>query len=701
MRILIAEDDESSRKLLEKALKSKGYTVDSADNGINALNLARQAQPDLVISDILMPEMDGYALCRTFKSTEELCKIPFVFYTATYTDPRDEKFAMELGASRFIVKPMEITDFLMEIENVLSEHSKDRLPAPDKPEKDACELNQSYSEVLARKLQKKINELEEERKKLQESEERYRNIYNTAPLAFVIWDTDLRVTHWNKRAEEIFGWREEEVINQRLYDFLIPEKRENSFKEIMNALLQGHLQSNITEENLTKSGNSIICEWNISVTKNSRGDITGGISLALDITERRQMEESIRKLEAQLYHAQKMEAIGTLAGGIAHDFNNILQVILGYADMTKDDVPEQSRISNYLNGIIKAGKRAKDLVMQILTFCRGAEQERRMIYIHLIIKETLKLLRAAIPATIEIRENIDSQSGAVMADATQIHQIIMNLCTNAYHAMRKTGGILEVTLSPVQIEPANTGENYYSPPAGTNDYLPLLESTENYPNIPAGNYVKLTVSDTGHGMTAEILKRIFDPYFTTKKVGEGTGLGLSVVHGIIKSYNGHIAVRSNPGKGTTFDIFLPRIVDSASDSENIQKEESEYPVGTERILIVDDETATVMMLSEMLKSLGYHVTAITGSMDALKIFQNASSEFDLIISDMTMPEMTGEELSRKILNIRPDIPIILCTGYSHHIDKEKALKLGIKEYLMKPVMKRKLAETIRRVLDKK
>ncbi len=562
MRILIAEDDESSRILLEKALKSKGYTVDSAENGKEALHLAGKAKPDLVISDILMPEMDGYALCRTFKSTKELCKIPFVFYTATYTDPRDKKFAMELGASRFIVKPMEITDFLMEIENVLTEHSKDRLPAPDKPEKEASELNHSYSEVLARKLQKKIHELEEERKKLQESEERYRNIYNTAPLAFVIWDTDLRVTHWNNRAEEIFGWKEEEVINHSLYDFLIPEKRRNSFKEVMDTLLHGHLPSHLTEENLTKSGNSIICEWNNSVTKNSRGDITGGISLALDITERKQMEESIRKLESQLYHAQKMEAIGTLAGGIAHDFNNILQIILGYADMAKDDVPEQSKTRNYLNGIIKAGKRAKDLVMQILTFCRGVEQERKLIHIHLIIKETVKLLLAAIPATIKIHEDIDPQSGAVMADATQIHQIIMNLCTNAYHAMRKTGGVLKVTLSPVQI-------------VGANNHLPLLESTENYPNIPAGNYVKLTVSDTGHGMTAETLKRIFDPYFTTKKIGEGTGLGLSVVHGIIKSYNGHIAVRSNPGEGTTFDIFLPRIVDSVSDSETVQREENE------------------------------------------------------------------------------------------------------------------------------
>ncbi|MCK4542738.1 MAG: PAS domain S-box protein [Spirochaetales bacterium] len=410
--------------------------------------------------------------------------------------------------------------------------------------------------------------------------------------------------------------------------------------------------------------------------RDENGNLIGTVGCARDITREKKAEEERIKLEAKLQQAQKMEAVGTLAGGIAHDLNNILFPISGYAEMLLQDVPEDSPLRQRLIDILQGTKRAGDLVKQILTFSRQKDHEMKPLKVHLVINEALKLIKSSLPSTIEITQNIKSDCGLVYADPTQIHQIVMNLCTNAYHAMEETGGKLTFNLKEVE----------------------LAAEDLNDPAMIPGKYVCLTVSDTGPGMEQSITDRIFDPYFTTKEEGKGTGMGLAVVHGVVKSHGGNISVYSEPGKGTEFKVHLPVI----KKQEETAKLKTDLPIqkGDERILLVDDEDIIAQMGKQMLERLGYHVTARTGSTDALEAFRENPDKFDLVISDMTMPIMTGEQLAAEIMKIRSDIPIILCTGFSEMMSEEKAKSLGIKGFLMKPVVMKDFSNMIRKVLDK-
>ena len=386
--------------------------------------------------------------------------------------------------------------------------------------------------------------------------------------------------------------------------------------------------------------------------------------------------QTLAKYERQLQQVLKIQAIGTLAGGIAHDFNNILFPIVGYTELTMDEVPDDSVAHNNLEEVLKAAHRAKDLVQQILTFSRQSGQERKPVEVHAIIREALKLLRASIPASIEIINKINDDCHPVMGDATQIHQVIMNLCTNAYQAMQDKGGTLEINLSEVDVGYEETVEKIGMQP---------------------GKHLQLLVRDEGCGMDAAVLDRIFEPYYTTKEQGKGTGLGLSVIHGIVKNHRGDISVTSSPGKGTTFKVYLPIIEDMDTVTEF--EPSNGAAKGNERILLIDDEEQIVSMEQQMLENLGYEVTARTDSNEALKEFSQKPQNFDLVITDMTMPHMTGDELAQKLLDIKPDIPVILCTGFNEDITEEKALAMGIQKFVMKPVIKNDLATTIRTVLD--
>lgn len=399
------------------------------------------------------------------------------------------------------------------------------------------------------------------------------------------------------------------------------------------------------------------------------------LSLEEQVSRGKQAEDDRRDLEIQLIQAQKMESLGTLAGGIAHDFNNILSPIIGYTEMMLADVPEDSVPRKYLSAILKATNRARDLVQQILAFSRPTEPERKPVMIQPMIEEALKLLRSCLPATIEIRQTIGDGFGMVEADPTQIHQMVMNLGTNAYHAMREKGGLLEVTLEETKIGPGD-----------------LI-----YPTMAIGSYLKLTVRDTGHGMERALLKRIFDPYYTTKKNGEGTGLGLSIVKGIVDNHGGTITVESEPDHGTVFHIYLPRIINAVS--EHSAMPSSILPEGNEHILLVDDELPVLQMGKEMLENLGYDVTIRSSSPDAFITFRNHPNRFDIVITDMTMSMMTGDKLAEELLTIRPDIPIILCTGFNETISEDRAMLLGIREFIMKPMAMNQIANTLRKVLD--
>ena len=386
--------------------------------------------------------------------------------------------------------------------------------------------------------------------------------------------------------------------------------------------------------------------------------------------------QTLAKYERQLQQVLKIQAIGTLAGGIAHDFNNILFPIVGYTELTMDEVSEDSVAHNNLEEILKAANRAKDLVKQILTFSRQSDQERKPVEVQNIITEALKLLRASIPASIEIIHKIQDDCGPVMGDATQIHQVIMNLCTNAYQAMQDTGGKLEVILTEVDIG---------------------YEETVDKIGMQPGKHLQLLVKDEGCGMDAAVMDRIFEPYYTTKEQGKGTGLGLSVIHGIVKNHRGDINVKSTPGKGTIFQVYLPLIEDF---DIGVELESADCATkGEERILLVDDEEQIVAMERQMLETLGYRVTARTDSQEALKVFAEQPHNFDLVITDMTMPHMTGDQLAQKMLDIEPQIPVILCTGFNEVITEEKALSMGIQKFVMKPIVKNDLATTIRTVLD--
>jgi len=369
-----------------------------------------------------------------------------------------------------------------------------------------------------------------------------------------------------------------------------------------------------------------------------------------------------------------MEAIGTLAGGIAHDFNNIIGAISGFAELLLDDVSDERSKKN-LQHILKASQRAKDLVKQILAFSRLSEHERKPLQVSLIIKETLKLLRPSFPTTIEINQDIKTESSMILADPIQIHSLLMNLCTNARDAMREKGGTLEVSLA---------------------DFIIDTETALRYQELRPGNYIRLSVSDTGTGINPEIIDRIFDPYFTTKEVGEGSGMGLALVHGIVKNHHGEITVYSELGKGTTFNVLLPSIQAKIRKTKKVEK-----PIcgGNETILYVDDEKNLVHVSKERLERIGYAVIGTTSSLEALDIFSQNPFMFDLIITDQTMPKMTGAELAQKILKIRPGIPIILCTGFSEIVSKERSKALGITEFIMKPLFSDEMANLVRRVLD--
>jgi len=386
--------------------------------------------------------------------------------------------------------------------------------------------------------------------------------------------------------------------------------------------------------------------------------------------------KALAQSERQLQQVMKLQAIGTLAGGIAHDFNNILFPIVGYTELTMDDVPEDSQARQNLEEILKATNRAKGLVQQILTFSRQGGQERKPLKVQFLIKEALKLMRATIPSTIEIECNINEACRHIMGDPTQIHQVVVNLCTNAYHAMQETGGTLEVGLEEVDIS---------------------YEKSVERVGMKVGPHLELTVKDAGHGMGPDVMERIFEPYYTTKEQGKGTGLGLSVIHGIIKNHGGDISVSSQPGKGATFTVYLPVIDDIDVEIEPMEAASANQ--GNEHILLVDDEEQIIDIEKQILERLGYQVTAKTDSQEALEEFSTRSEKFDLVITDMTMPKMSGDQLALKLMDIKPDIPVILCTGFNETINEEKALAMGIDRFVMKPIVKDDLANTIRSVLD--
>ena len=633
IRILYIDDYELDRELVKDALEKEhgGFEVTEVSNKQEFETLLKNCEFDVVLSDFNIAGFDGLQVLEAVQAHDP--SLPVIIVTGTGSE-EIAVMALKQGASDYVIKrPKHIR----------------RLPQT------------IFAAIEKQTLRDQSRKTENS---LKESEEKYRKIFENIFVGIYQVAIDGKFIFANKKMVEMFGYssyKELEAIGGITELYARPEERQKKIDEIIK---KGFIIDEI--EFMRKDGKSIWCRINSRKTTNKKGLIVLE-GLLEDVTE-------IRNMRIQLQQAQRVEAIGTLAGGIAHDFNNILSSVIGYTELALDAVGGNTVLAGYLKEVYTAGHRAKNLIKQILTFARQSDKEIKPVQISVIVKETLKFLRSSIPTTIEIRHNIESNS-LIMGDSTQIHQILMNLCTNAFQAMEENGGVLNIGLTDVRLD---------------------ADFTKQYEDFNPGDYLKLSVSDTGSGISPEIMSSIFEPYFTTKATGDGTGVGLATVNGIVKKYGGEIIVESEIEKGSTFSVYLP-VTRKPTEAKPYNGEA--FPAGNKSILVVDDEVPVARMFCGLLKSLGYSVAMSTSSIEALALFRTKPNDFDLVITDMTMPNMTGDRLAIELMKIRPDIPVILCTGYNKKISDESASEMGIKAFVYKPIVKADLAKTVRKVLD--
>jgi PAS domain S-box-containing protein len=480
---------------------------------------------------------------------------------------------------------------------------------------------------------------------------------------------DGTIVTWNAGAERVYGYAAPEVVGQH-FSLLVPPDAHAELAQLFDRVRRGEPVVQHETRGRTKAALEVTVALSISPIKEVGGTLMGLSVIGRDITQR-------KHLEAQLRQAQKMEAIGTLASGIAHDFNNLLNIIAGDADLIGVRLPQTSPAQDHLRDLLAATQRATELVRQILTFSRQTPYQRRPVALHTIVEEVRHLLRASLPSTIEFRQFTDGSPAVILADPTQIHQVLLNLCTNAEQAMRASGGVLDLSLRTVDIDADVAGA---------------------HPPLRPGPHVQLTIRDTGHGMSPDVQARIFDPFFTTKPAGEGTGLGLAVTHGIVTGHGGAIAVESAPGRGTRVDLYFPRCDDLAAPPS---PQPAPLRGHGEHLLLVDDEAALVRLWTVALTDLGYRVTAHTNSRAALDAFRDTPDAFDLVITDQTMPQLTGAALAYELLRLRPRLPIILCTGQLPGGAGARPVPLGIRATLLKPVGRLDLSLAIQRLLEER
>ncbi len=493
-------------------------------------------------------------------------------------------------------------------------------------------------------------------------------------IAIQAYDENRKVTFWNKASHKMYGYSREEAIGRRLEELIIPDYMKDSVIQRHRDWIEKGIK--IASDELVlrnKKGQDVYVFSSHALMNTALGKEM--LCIDIDLSERRRAEADRQSLQKQLEHARRLEVIGTFAGGIAHDFNNILGAIMGYSEIALDCLPIDSDVRDHLDAVLEASNRAANLVRQILAFSRTEKQHQTPIRASIITKEAMKLIRSLLPSTIKIELNLALENDLVLADPTAIHQIIMNLSNNALHAMKNQKGVLNVSIENRQVSA---------------DEIPSeWESSE-------GHFVVIRVEDNGHGMNEETLQRIFEPYFTTKKRGAGTGLGLATVHGIVKSSKGFILVESGLGKGTAFSIFLPQHVQVSTGRSTHRK--TFIPTGNASILYVDDEKPLCLATKLILEGLGYNVTVSSQPQEALRLFQKNPWQWDLIISDQTMPDITGKELAQAVFEIRPDLPFILCTGYTSTDKGQEVSDIGIKRCLLKPVSKQDYAKYIQEAL---
>jgi PAS domain S-box-containing protein len=669
LKILVVDDDDNSRVFLERALRSQQYDVAGAANGHIALEKTYQWHPDLIVSDILMPGMNGFELCRRIKTEDRLRTIPFIFYTATFVDQKDEKLAMALGASRFLIKPMDPTDFFRAVREVIREYETNKLSVPDRPLAEMKDVCQMQAEALARKLDKKVRELETERKALLESEGRFRAL--TESTSDWIWEMDRYgvYTYSSPKIRDLLGYGPEDVIGKTPFDLMSSDEANNA-AHVFKLIIESKKPFKAFEiAALHKGGRKVVLEKSGVPFFDSSGNLKGYRGIDRDITER-------KKLEEQLLQSQKLEAIGQFAGGIAHDFNNMLTVIMGYGETLKIDLDRDGSSQHYVDMILTSAKKAADLTQQILAFSRKQIISPKQTDLRGLIEGIEKLLRRLIGEDIEINITYADRDLTVMVDAGQLEQILMNLCTNARDAMPDGGSIF-----------ISTGTAFLD-----SEYIRTYD-VEN-----AGTYALITVTDTGKGMDEPTKQRIFEPFFTTKEIGSGTGLGLATAYGIIKQHKGHINVYSEPGKGSTFKIYLPLIESSREEGERGEVMPPER--GSETILIAEDDGDVRTLTRDVLLKYGYEVIEAVDGEEAIDQLRQYRDIIRLVVMDVIMPRKSGKEVYDEIREIKPGIKLLFTSGYTSDIINEKGILAEGVDFISKPLMPQDLLRKIREILDK-
>jgi signal transduction histidine kinase len=702
MKILVAEDNPQSLYLLEQYFVGRGHEVWSARDGRAALALCRErGAPDVIVSDALMPSLDGFELCDAVRRDPALAALPFVLYTATYTAESDERLARSIGVDRFVVKPIEPDHLLDIVEKAVAE-LRSKPPRVMLPTEPRPELLQEYARTVSVKLEDKLAEISRAHAALQSSEESVRQLNKRLLAAVGRLEQEIEerrqttellrlaqrvggIGTWECDAAGTLRWSEEAVLLLRDSRGAPPA----SFVEFIGGLVADDRAR--AEAVLLANPEPEVLELEVRYgpTPGSARHLLlrGGrqpspcdqpqrrIGIVQDVTARIEAEARRQILEQQLFRSQKMEALGNLAGGIAHDFNNILTAIMGHADLLKLELPRLTsapEIAASVNVIADAAQRAREIIKQILSFSRQQSVERKALLFSRVVESALRLVRSTIGKTIEVRCQLESDR-YVIANESQIHQVLLNLCTNAAQAMR-SGGVITVALTSVDLSSAEA---------------------ENHPGLHPGPHVRLDVSDSGVGIRPAVLEHIFEPFFTTKPEGEGTGLGLAVVHGIVQSHDGAITVDSQSGRGTTFSLFFPAVAGREVPTQQMQN--AGFPTGSgQRVLVVDDEPSVARTCAQLLERLGYLPTAMTDPIEARELFEREPQAYTVAVVDFLMPGLTGVDLARALWSKQPTLPVILVAGFGTQMDATRARADGFCDFLAKPFALTTLADALAR-----
>lgn len=663
--ILIVDDVQENRNMLRSLLEGSGYGVVEASDGSQALLRAREALPTAIVTDLMMPGMDGFELCRAWMRDDLLRAVPFIVYTATYTDEKDRQLALDMGAAAYIVKPTEPDVLLQVLETVLAERAHAR------PDLENGEFFERYARRLHAKLDKKLEELAAREKQLVDYVTRCEAILDASPLAIVSVDPELRVRTWNYAAELLFGYTESEVVG-RTMNLLVPRDHTGELQTRLAEATAGKQIVRFETRRLHKDGKLL----DVEVSLRFIGPEIGFVGVVSSLAHRHEAARERATLEQQLNIAQRMESVGRLAGGVAHDFNNLLTVILSHASFIESSLKPGAHLHEDAVRIREAGERAASLTRQLLAFSRRQTVRLEVLDIRQTIREMEKMLRRLIGEDVELTVNLGPDLGKVEADASQLEQVLMNLAVNARDAMAD-GGMLTIDARNVGID---------------------RSGAEARPPLRPGRYVCLSVSDNGCGMDEETSARAFDPFFTTKELGKGTGLGLATVYGIVQQNGGFVWMNSRIGEGTTVEVYLPRS-DKALTPRFSNAPKAEARGHGEHIVFVEDDPMVRRLATRVLERAGFRVAAADGPKEALDLASNQDQPMDAMVTDVVLPGMNGRELAKRVLAIRPGLKVLFTSGYTNDaIARHGVLNEGV-TLLAKPFTASQLASSVRSVLD--